>query len=493
MPRKKLAAGSYKVNPAHWAGADHRHIKVGYYVRRVGQDGPDPVRYVTLSVSPTLKEDGRTWQEKEREAQARAAEKAKAILEEDRRRAKGGPAGRAWLPGDKVCRYVREVSLPAIAADYTVRDSTRERYRLALGWEGRDSRGHSRWTGPFFEAFRGLTIEQFLDVPTLAEGLADVAANHGLASAKRLRSVMSKYVFGMMETDGLAPGDPLRGRRLTYQRRAEPSGPVPEAPGNHGTTRRAMAVRAGELGEREVPVVSPADRARVVRWLLDDDAEEFASHGRHGGQTREQVAAGRRRACDLALLQATCGLRIHEALTLTAGHVSFTRDGIAVIEVTDDNSKTHRGRCVPMVDPVWREAVSGRLRERVAGLAPGDHVFGAAKTPGAAWEYRNAHKVIRRLYDEMADVLGIDVLRHVSSHVWRASLNTEYLDPECPYAMPEALRVALFGHTRAVNADYYTARWAPEKMLALVTERGREGDVAATFEPQVYEGGRRSA
>lgn len=65
--------------------------------------------------------------------------------------------------------------------------------------------------------------------------------------------------------------------------------------------------------------------------------------------------------------------------------------------------------------------------------------------------------------------------------MWRASFNTECLDPKCIQVIPEVLYVALFGHTKAINADYYPAKWKSEDMLGLVTERGHKEDSAAVF------------
>lgn len=73
--------------------------------------------------------------------------------------------------------------------------------------------------------------------------------------------------------------------------------------------------------------------------------------------------------------------------------------------------------------------------------------------PGKMWDASNAQKAIRALYDELADTLDIPLLCEVSSHVWRATLNTEWRDKG---VLPE-LRAAYFGHTTETNERYYTA------------------------------------
>lgn len=70
-------------------------------------------------------------------------------------------------------------------------------------------------------------------------------------------------------------------------------------------------------------------------------------------------------------------------------------------------------------------------------------VFGAPAKPDRVWDASNAQKAVRQLYDEMADALGIPLLREVSSHVWRAPNNTIMRDKG---VLPE-VRAALFGHS----------------------------------------------
>ena len=68
----------------------------------------------------------------------------------------------------------------------------------------------------------------------------------------------------------------------------------------------------------------------------------------------------------------------------------------------------------------------------------------------------------------MADELGISLLREVSSHVWRATLNTEWRDRG---VLPE-VRAAYFGHSPETNLQYYTDHVDVSKLVALVTGSG---------------------
>lgn len=129
----------------------------------------------------------------------------------------------------------------------------------------------------------------------------------------------------------------------------------------------------------------------------------------------------------------------------------YEKGGWLTVEVTDEVSKIHEGREVPVFDG----RVADRIRERLRSLPEGDDVlvFGAPAKPDRVWDASNAQKAVRQLYDEMADALGIPLLREVSSHVWRAPNNTIMRDKG---VLPE-VRAALFGHSEETNQAYYTA------------------------------------
>lgn len=93
---------------------------------------------------------------------------------------------------------------------------------------------------------------------------------------------------------------------------------------NRGTTRRQTT--GVELGI--VLVLSPEERARVVETLLAYPPCKVP-RGPRGPTSREQAAYKRRSLVDLALIQATLGLRINEALALPADKLTKTAGGIA--------------------------------------------------------------------------------------------------------------------------------------------------------------------
>jgi integrase len=98
-----------------------------------------------------------------------------------------------------------------------------------------------------------------------------------------------------------------------------------------------------------------------------------------------------------------------------------------------------------------RVATRIRRRLRAARKTESGLIFPrpSSDTP---WDPRGAQKAVRALYDEMADALGIPLLREVSTHVWRATLNSEWSD----LGVSAERRAAYFGHTPEVNRQSYT-------------------------------------
>lgn len=73
---------------------------------------------------------------------------------------------------------------------------------------------------------------------------------------------------------------------------------------------------------------------------------------------------------------------------------------------------------------------------------------------------------MKALYAEMADALDIPLLREVSSHVWRATLNTEWMGR----GVPDALRAAFFGHSEDVNRSSYTDTSSTAQLVRMLRE-----------------------
>lgn len=189
------------------------------------------------------------------------------------------------------------------------------------------------------------------------------------------------------------------------------------------------------------------ERRRVIDYLLNVDCHAHAK----GRLTDEQATAARTTCIDATLLQACTGLRIGEIRELTPQDVKFAllseHEKRAVINVRPEISKTQKGRQVPVMD----YDVTFRMALRQVNAIEANDTYLFPSGNGTQWDRSNAQKAIRKLYNELADELDIPLLREVSTHVWRATLNTIYAGE----GMSDAVRSKFFGHTEDVNARYY--------------------------------------
>lgn len=396
------------------------------------------VTHFTRMKTPPLKTK-RQRREALRELRARAEKTAERLMREKEDDAAAAEGMRIWRGDDLVSEYIDSVSAPRLEDDPSIRDSTRKRYRYLL------RRVRELTSGLPISA---LTVDAEKS-RTMQNILLEAEREHGTTSASGVRSVLYRYVLRELVIDGVVEEGNL---------------PIMDVSWRHidkGTSRRSNARRAGKTMADDVIVISPEERARVVRWLLSDPCQVSAHYGR---MSPKEASAQRRSLVELTLLQATCGFRLIELMTLTAGHVSVDGDGYAVVDVTKDASKTGRGRRVGMFDEEFGAAVSERLIARVDGLGPDDYVFPSSMT-GGRWDMDNARHALRRFYDEMAEAVDVPTLRLVSTHVWRASLNCEYeeLHARGASGFDADTRAALFGHSVSVQERYYTAGLTPEQ------------------------------
>lgn len=211
------------------------------------------------------------------------------------------------------------------------------------------------------------------------------------------------------------------------------------------------------------------------------EAEPKPKRGRY---TAEQRTAIRERAVEITLLQAETGLRINEVCNLRRCDVDTGADPLTVT-VTPEISKTHRGRTVPVMDT----RVADRVRERLAQVSqePTALVYGAPALPERVWDASNRQKAVRALYREIADALDIPLLREVSSHVWRATLNTEWMQR----GVPDALRAAFFGHGEDVNRASYTDTTGTEALVRMLRESASETTSVSKGKQGVRQGNQR--
>lgn len=322
----------------------------------------------------------------------------------------------AWKPSSSMSEYVRQVVIPGVEAtpDERLRPSTRDRYAHVLALYAAAAEGYA-----IADATRPRTIEA---------ALASIARANGTSTANQTKKVVSRYVMAALVREEVIGHNPLRDMDVTlpqHKAKREPQG---------GTA------------------LTPDEHAACMAWLLAEDPAGIVANGGHGRARAKDRIAARSEAIDLTLLQAVTGLRVGEALSLTAGDVqdASTQDCPQMaLTVRSDVSKTHRGRTIPLVD----KNVSERLLGRLTGKSGSDLVFCAPAAPGKPWDRSNVQKAVRRLYDDMADATGIGTLHDVSSHVWRATLNTLWMNR----GVPEPVRAAYLGHSSEVNREFYTS------------------------------------
>lgn len=343
-------------------------------------------------------------------------QQARARAEELRRLAHL-PGEGVWTLYSRMDEFVGRVCVQTLEAndyDRPLRPKTQDRYLRCLEL--------------FREQIGSTRIIDAVVPAKLSETFKAIATKHGNPSAKQAAKVVSKYVMDVAVSKQVISHNPLRPLTISVT-----------------VAEDKVKPHRGDTKPKGGQALSPAERARVVDYLLDLDPTMPARKR----WTAEQQTAKRACLIDITLTQATCGLRIAEVRLLTRADVS-EHDGLMWLAVTEETSKTHRGREVPIID----ERVAERLRDRLAhvvGRALTSPVF-PASVAGGVWERGNCQKAIRRFYDELADTLNIPQLHDVSTHAWRATLNSEWAD----LGISAERRAAYFGHSVEVNRTRYT-------------------------------------
>lgn len=354
--------------------------------------------------------DGLTLKRDTRGQVSKGELRAKARRQADELMASYGRTG-SWTTADRFEDYIKREALPTISANERLRGNTSNRYALCLKIAG--------------EELGGYTIADALRPSTFGRALCSIAEKHGTTSARQVRKVVNRWVIQPLIMSDVIPSNPISG--LTFELPEHNAGNKPK--GGHGLTEREWT--------------------DVLDWLLADDWRAILDEGApvRGRYTREQRANARRSIIELTALQAASGLRIGEARTLTWDRVS---DDCSTLEVTDENSKTHRGRFAPVLDRRVRDMLTARR----ADLGTIGLVFPspAADDPDRIWDKSNCAKAVRSLYTEIADACGVETLRSARSHVWRTTLHTIARDRGIPMEM----RAALFGHDPDTARRYYT-------------------------------------
>lgn len=316
-----------------------------------------------------------------------------------------------WSSSDLFGGYIKSEALPSMEESPRLRPSTRERYALCLSIAT--------------EALGGYPIADALRAGTFGKALCLIAEKHGTATARQVRKVVNKWVIQPLIMCGVLNSNPIAGMSFD----------LPE--------NKASNKPQGGQG------LSESEWGKVLDWLLSDSWKgALPQNGSvRGKYSRQQLANAQRAIVELTALQAVTGLRIGEARTLTWDNVS---KGCDSVEVTNEASKTHRGRIVPVLD----SRVISLLENRRAESSGVGLVFPAPATdnPWREWDKSNCSKAVRALYCQIASDCDIELLQTARSHVWRATLHTIARNR----GVPIEIRAALFGHDPETARRYYT-------------------------------------
>ena len=330
--------------------------------------------------------------------------KALAAAEEALRAA--GTEG-SWKPTSQMSEYIKRVSVPAVKVS-TLRDRSKTKYEHLLDILG--------------EHFKGYAIHDAVRFRRLETVLKDIASEHGAESGRNARNVLSKWVVQQLIRDEVIPANPLAGMRIDL-----------------GNEKKKAKSAGGQA-------LTDAEYERALEYLLGLDVEDVRAP-KQGKYTLADRIEFRRTTVELTLLQAVTGFRIGEALSLRLDEVDDDGQKMTV-SVPAERSKTHRGRTVPVLD----QRVADRLRVRLKRRQKGTLVFPAPAVPDSPWDQSNAQKAVKKLLGEVSEACSIPLLSEVSSHVWRATLNTRAMNA----GVPAEIRAAYFGHTAKINELAYT-------------------------------------
>lgn len=302
-----------------------------------------------------------------------------------------------WKLRDSIRKYLDVVTKPALDKAH-LRPNSHKRYLLAF---------HQ-----LREALGTTSIANATRFRSLEKALQTIAHEHGKESARQAKTVLSKYVLQQMIRDELITGNPLARMAIDI------SSDKPTPP------RAERSLTRDEL-------------KRAIEWLLHlDPADGVGTQRGRGGAAR--YIAVRRNLIDLTLLQASTGLRVSEANSLTWNDFDTSVDV--------KHSKTGRGRKIPILfDPVIEHLTK---RKELGGT----YVIGSPVDPTKQWDRDNCRKHCSTFYPEIGKAINCaDVFNHGRTHLWRKTINTLML-----HEIPDVTRAAFFGHTVAVNQDYYT-------------------------------------
>jgi hypothetical protein len=379
--------------------------------KRAGRPGYTIHWYLRLHNGRLEREEGRFTQAQTKgEVRAKARELAKVLL-----KASGSDD---WKSTSLVTDYMEKVTKPAIERK-SLKPSTQKRYeivyRLLRGECGVEGCRHKH-------SLRGLTVHDAMRPRNLIDCFEEIAKLHGATNAKQAHTVARKYLGAPLKVDEVIEINPLADLEFDLSDAKEP-----------------MYPRGGQS-------LTEDEYQRAIQWLLHDDPESVESPIR--GRWKRDVRVTSRAACiDIILAQATTGLRSSELCQRPVRDCYLDDDGTFIFLLPAKSTKTKKSRKVPVFAP----AVSERLAARLNTGSP--YLFPTPSDPDKYWERRNRDKKLSAIYREMGEALGIQMfMEWERGHSWRTTNNTLLHD-----VLPEDVRIRLFGHTKAVNRQHYTA------------------------------------
>lgn len=312
-----------------------------------------------------------------------------------------------WTLDSLMTAYIKEVASPAVK-NSNLRANSKIRYEYLLKVLAIE--------------FDDLTIRDAIRFRCLESTLKSISQKHGTISAQKARNVLSRWILQQLIRDEVINANPLAGMQIDL-----------------GNNKKTTKSKGGEA-------LSEEEWNRVLDYLTNIDSTKVKPPKR-GRYTSADRAKCRQAIIDLTLLQATTGLRINEALTLTVNDIKD--DGKQIhLHVSEERSKTHRARTVPILD----NRGIANMRKRLHHLKSHELVFNSPLSPNKIWDASNVRKLVRTLYNEIAEECDVPLLKTARTHVWRPTLNTIAMNR----GVPPEIRAAYFGHAIEINKSAYT-------------------------------------
>ena len=338
---------------------------------------------------------------------ARARQTAKELLET--------PGGN-WKPSAPIIDYIDQAVIPRIEKTEKLKDNSRRRHLATIALVKPHLKGFSIWDA----TTRGVLEQTLQRVAKAKPGSVDNA-----------RTVLSKWVVDALVTEGVIKDNPIFKRTLDL--------PLPP---QRPAERRTL---------------TEAEWDTVIQHLLTRDTTALLVPSKHKN-LRQSTKNKHSRIVRLTLLQSVTGMRISEATLIKWKNVIDTPDGI-IIDVPAVKGK--KGTEKKRRTPIFRDDVTDYLRKHRG--EPEEFVAASPADALKRWDPTNADDCVPPLYAQIAEVTGVEILKDLRSHSWRATLHGVYADVIDPLTLAK-----YFGHTQKIADEYYDDLENTEAVLKAV-------------------------